>query len=142
MKIAASTSSRRASLKPATPPPVGQAITAAAWLAGPSCVSVTGVVLCAGKCGGGVSAVAGVRGGSAPSVFWTAAIAASALTSPNTITSIGPVLSNGSHKARNAAGVVASIALRLGVPQRGSPSRSSRSRSRDSTPVGEAFDPA
>jgi hypothetical protein len=122
---------------PSTPAPVGQAISATAWLSGPECVRTSGVALCAGKRIAGAGALETVRGLSVPIVAATALIASSDLTSPNTCTSIGPVASSGCQKVLNAAGVSAVTVSLAGKPQRGSLSWRKYSRSRLSTPDGE-----
>ncbi len=119
------------------PPPVGQAMTAAAWFCGPVCVRITGVATCAGKRTSAATAVDAERAAIAPKLLATAAIASSLFTSPNTDTSIGPVLSSGSQNLRKSLALSASTDSRDGVPQRGSPARNSFSRSRDSTPSGD-----
>ena len=124
------------------PPPVGQAITAAAWLGWPLWNSVTGVATCAGNSTGASGALLATRGFNAPKVAATAFTVASASMSPNTSTSIGPVASSGSQNLRKLSGVVSRIVASGGTPQRGSPLWSSRSRSRFRTASGEAERPA
>ena len=57
--------------------------------------------------------------------------------SPNTMTSIGPVLIKGSQKARKPCGVRPSTSARVGVDQRASPPLNKPPKSRPSTEPGD-----